>query len=81
MCLLHMYTLNLIALYFSFHDSVAILYNMDCVYSLNDSVQFAVLNLSDIEEQRVVYKLYESEDNISDITVSSAHTSGHSHFE
>ena len=65
-----MSSLNLIALFNSFNYSVAMLYNMEFTYSLSDSGQFAGFNLSDIEEHG---GHCESED-ISDISVSSAHT-------
>ena len=44
------------------------------MHSSSDSVQFAGFNLSDIEEKGVDYGSYESEEGISDIGVSSAHT-------
>ena len=65
-CLLQMFSLNLIAFYFCFHDSVAMLFNMVYVDSLGDSMQFTGFNLIDIEEQGVVY---ESQEDICDVSV------------
>ena len=73
MLLLQAFSLNLITFYFSFHDSAGVLFNMEIMDSLIDSVQFAGFNLSNIKEQVVDYESYESED-ISDIRVSSVHT-------
>ena len=69
-----MFSLNPITFYFSFHDSAAMLFNMKSMDSSIDSGQFTDLNLSDIEEYRVDYESCESEENISDISVSSVRT-------
>ena len=41
---------------FEFYDSVAMLFKMESADSLDDSIQFAGFNLSNIEEQAVDYE-------------------------
>ena len=56
--LLQVFSLNLITFYFCFHCSIAMLFNMDSVDSLCDSVQFAGFNSIGIDKQVVRYELY-----------------------
>ena len=54
-----MFSLNLVAFYFSFHDIVVVLFNREFLNSSSDSIKFTSFILSDIEEQRVDYEPYE----------------------
>ena len=55
-CLLQVFSLNLIAFYFSLYDSVAVLFYMEFADSTSDCGQFSGFNLCVIEEQVVDYE-------------------------
>ena len=56
MCLLQVFSLNLITFHLSFCDSIAVLFTTEFSDSLSDSGLFAGFNLSDIEQQGVDYE-------------------------
>ena len=55
MCLLQVFSLNLITFHLSFCDSIAVLFTTEFSDSLSDSGRYAGFSLGDIEQQEVDY--------------------------